>query len=210
MVNFGGGEGGALDRRQQILREALHLFADKGIDGTGLRDIARAVGVTQPTLYHYFASKEELVAALVAEVGQQVERAQLAMIPSIVGEPTLRQGLARLSENLIRSWDHPDQIAFNKVLMSEMPRGGALSQLIDRQVFAPRRAAATRMFEALIAAGKVRDMDPNWLTLQFMGPIIFASMLRNAGHFTDLDRDRMREFMFQHMETMVRGIERTG
>jgi AcrR family transcriptional regulator len=46
--------------KQQILRAAMKLFAERGLDGTSIRDIARESGYTNPALYKHFASKEEL------------------------------------------------------------------------------------------------------------------------------------------------------
>src|SRR5262245_58019475 len=46
--------------RRQILCAAMKLFADRGLDGTSIRDIARESGYTNPALYKHFAGKEEL------------------------------------------------------------------------------------------------------------------------------------------------------
>ncbi|WP_413100097.1 TetR/AcrR family transcriptional regulator [Streptomyces sp. Inha503] len=48
----------------RILREAAHLFSRKGYHGTTTREIADAVGVRQPSLFHHFASKAEIAKAL--------------------------------------------------------------------------------------------------------------------------------------------------
>jgi AcrR family transcriptional regulator len=50
--------------KQRILRAALLLFAERGLEGTRIRDIADAAGCTNPALYKHFASKEELAAFL--------------------------------------------------------------------------------------------------------------------------------------------------
>ncbi|WP_293855854.1 TetR/AcrR family transcriptional regulator [uncultured Alsobacter sp.] len=71
--------------RDRILHEALALFAERGIDGTSVRDIAQAVGVAEAALYRHFRSKDEIArdlflvnyAALAADVlaiGAQDER----------------------------------------------------------------------------------------------------------------------------------------
>jgi AcrR family transcriptional regulator len=48
------------DVRTRILSEATHLFAERGYDGTSIEEIARAAGVTRPTLVYHFGSKAEL------------------------------------------------------------------------------------------------------------------------------------------------------
>lgn len=53
--------------RDQIAEAALRLFADKGFAATSMREIVEAVGVTKPTLYYYFESKENLYTTLIAE-----------------------------------------------------------------------------------------------------------------------------------------------
>jgi AcrR family transcriptional regulator len=50
----------------RILREASLLFAVKGFHGTSTREIADAVGVRQPSLFHHFASKHDIARALYA------------------------------------------------------------------------------------------------------------------------------------------------
>lgn len=52
------------DNRARILQAALDLFSTKGYDSTGIQEIIDAVGITKPTLYHYFGSKEGLVREL--------------------------------------------------------------------------------------------------------------------------------------------------
>jgi AcrR family transcriptional regulator len=55
------------DRREDILKASLHLFAEKGFHGTSMRDIARAADITEGLIYHYFASKRDLFRAIIEE-----------------------------------------------------------------------------------------------------------------------------------------------
>src|ERR1700733_5436117 len=54
----------------EILEHATRLFAERGYDGTTLQDIADAIGITRPGLYHYITSKEQLLAALVRDISE--------------------------------------------------------------------------------------------------------------------------------------------
>jgi AcrR family transcriptional regulator len=49
---------------RHIAREAARLFAARGYDATPVRAIVEAAGVTKPTLYYHFGSKEGLAQAL--------------------------------------------------------------------------------------------------------------------------------------------------
>jgi AcrR family transcriptional regulator len=49
----------------RILLSALELFSSKGYDATSVREICAAAGITKPTLYHFYGSKEGVYRALV-------------------------------------------------------------------------------------------------------------------------------------------------
>jgi AcrR family transcriptional regulator len=49
------------NNRVHILETALKLFSEKGFEGTGVQDLAESAGVTKPTLYYFFKSKEGIL-----------------------------------------------------------------------------------------------------------------------------------------------------
>lgn len=51
--------------REQLIDSAAALFESKGFDQTSMNDIARELGLVRSAVYHYFRSKEEILAALV-------------------------------------------------------------------------------------------------------------------------------------------------
>ncbi|RYI13091.1 MAG: TetR/AcrR family transcriptional regulator, partial [Acetobacteraceae bacterium] len=52
-----------LNRERQIFDAALTVFAAQGYSGTTMDAVAAGAGVTKPTLYSYFPSKESLFQA---------------------------------------------------------------------------------------------------------------------------------------------------
>ncbi|MCA3693259.1 TetR/AcrR family transcriptional regulator [Aquidulcibacter sp.] len=74
------------DRREDILNHASRLFLTYGIAGTSTRMIANAVGISQPSLYAHFATKEALANALSARAFSSLEsligRIRTADIPA--------------------------------------------------------------------------------------------------------------------------------
>lgn len=61
------------ESRQQILDAALGLFAQKGYAATTIREIVDAVGITAPSLYYYFGSKEGLYMELMQTHCAQID-----------------------------------------------------------------------------------------------------------------------------------------
>ena len=67
-------------RRAELTRIAARLFAEKGYQGTSLADLAEAVGMQKPSLYHHIASKEDLLWE-VASDGAAAFHASLDAVP---------------------------------------------------------------------------------------------------------------------------------
>jgi AcrR family transcriptional regulator len=59
--------------RQKILQAAQKLFSADGFDATTTRDIAHAAGIASGTLFNYFATKEAILARLVADALEQID-----------------------------------------------------------------------------------------------------------------------------------------
>jgi AcrR family transcriptional regulator len=59
-------------RREQILRAAAQLFAERGAHAVGVDDIGAAVGVTGPAIYRHFASKDAMLAEMLVRISQRL------------------------------------------------------------------------------------------------------------------------------------------
>lgn len=72
-------------RRRQVLDAATRCFREKGFAGASIADICKEAGMSPGHLYHYFASKDDIVAAIAEEdraaaaqtMGQLAEEGQL-------------------------------------------------------------------------------------------------------------------------------------
>jgi len=79
--------------KRAILTAALGLFTSKGIDGTSVRDIAAATGLTNPALFRHFAGKEALALYLFERIFCRL-RATLPVVDSSPFSEQLRATLA--------------------------------------------------------------------------------------------------------------------
>ena len=59
-------------RREQILRAAAQLFAERGSRAVGVDDVGAAVGVTGPAIYRHFASKDAMLAEMLVRISERL------------------------------------------------------------------------------------------------------------------------------------------
>jgi AcrR family transcriptional regulator len=62
-------------RREQILKAAIKVFAEKGFRAAKMQEVANAAGIANGTVYNYFKSKDEVLLALLEYLNETDERA---------------------------------------------------------------------------------------------------------------------------------------
>jgi len=73
--------------RTALIAAARELFAERGYAAVGTEEIVRATGVTRGALYHHFAGKRELFAAVYEDVERQLVERIAASAISSAGDP---------------------------------------------------------------------------------------------------------------------------
>ncbi|MFJ8213725.1 TetR/AcrR family transcriptional regulator [Streptomyces sp. NPDC096033] len=86
-------------RREQILREAARLFAERGFHGVGVDEIGAAVGISGPGLYRHFAGKDAMLAELLVGISERLLTGGRRRVEEVAGDP--RALLASLVEGHI-------------------------------------------------------------------------------------------------------------
>ncbi|MCC7492121.1 MAG: TetR/AcrR family transcriptional regulator [Fimbriimonadaceae bacterium] len=163
---------GAVERREQLLAAALDCFAARGYAATTIKQIAAAAGVAGGLLYHYFASKEALLLAVVErfsllpEVRQVVATAADRPAREVLGEVARRfdqllQQRAALVRLLWRDGcQHPAVDAVWRHTVAEVTRllGEYLTARIVAGELRPHRVELTvRLLLAPVAFVRLRD-----------------------------------------------------
>jgi AcrR family transcriptional regulator len=101
-------------RRAETVREikaaALDQLAEAGPGGMSLRGVARAVGMTVQSLYHYFDSRDALLSVLVREGHDALADAVQAAADATRGQPPVERRLA--ATLAFRAWAHANRPAF--------------------------------------------------------------------------------------------------
>jgi AcrR family transcriptional regulator len=107
------------ERRQQLLDVGRHLFAERGLDGTSIEEIAAQAGVSKPVVYEHFGSKEGLYAVV---VDREMDRF-LNMANSLLEGEDTREKFEAAAIGLLRYID--DNTDGFRILVRDSPPAGS-------------------------------------------------------------------------------------
>lgn len=144
------------DKRRHLLAAAVRVFAQRGYHGSRVGDIAEEAGVAHGLIYHYFASKEDVLRTVFRE--NFVELLERFRAVEVADEPAPEklEGIAKI---LLRTWrNDPD-------LVTVMVREVARSPQLQGQVEEVREAfgVVQRVIEQGQREGSFRrEIDPRF------------------------------------------------
>jgi len=162
-------------RTREILAAARRLMEQKGADALIMDEIAQAAGVAKGTLYLYFQSKDELIQALLSQVGEAI----IQDLAAIVAEPALPPAKLRQVATLMLNYVNQESALF-PVYLRELVRSrsgrqtppSSLQELEERIV-----ALITQVFAEGMAAEQFTPADPRLLTFLLKG------LVRAVGYY---------------------------
>jgi AcrR family transcriptional regulator len=190
--------------RGAIVASALRLFAERGIEATSLREVARAAAVSPALVVHHFGGKEGLVAAVdeaaLHEFGEAYVEVELA------AGPDLLRRRAEQTASVMR--DRPEACAYLGRALVEGTPGAA-------RLFGLMLEAGGAEIDSLAERGALReDADRLWATLQHFfliwAPLSFRALLERealAGSSL-LDRRNLDRWVAANVELLDRGLYR--
>ena len=155
----------AEEKRRVILDAAVRVFARKGFHASRVGDIAEEAGVAHGLLYHYFASKDEVLETIFREHWTALLERIHAVEAS--GDPPVEQ-LRGIVRAMFHGWlREPDVV---RVVIREIARSAEVSQRVGELV--RPIGAIRRIFERGMAGGDFRsDLDADTAAVIVYGAI---------------------------------------
>lgn len=144
-------------RRERLLDAALEVFVEKGLDRATVKDIAASAGVAPGLLYHYFESKDAVVAALLAE---RTFLAELRGLLSAASERPATEVLPELVRGYLRVLaDNSGMVA---LFFSAGLADGQVRQTMAEFIGEGQRLLGEYL-DARVSAGELRTHDTTLL-----------------------------------------------
>ncbi|MEA4927667.1 MAG: TetR/AcrR family transcriptional regulator [Candidatus Limiplasma sp.] len=174
-----------MNTREKILAEALTLFSQKGFDAVSVRDIARAVGVKESSLYNHFANKQAIFDSILQGYTEQWN-ALFAGLPITdaagafhADAPTVEQyrsmtvtQFEAMADTLFDAYMTDDvNVKVRKMLTMEQYRSRDIGALFKQISFGDSLAYQEALFARMMEAGLFDAADPKMLALAFFAPV---------------------------------------
>jgi AcrR family transcriptional regulator len=160
--------------RLRILHEGSRLFAAKGYHGTSTRDIASAVGIRQPSLFHHFRSKQAIAEALL-ELDLVPSVADATHLASAAGSPAVRL-FRYVQDDVLRGVRSPFDLRglYFSDLLTE-PEFARWGRMVDEL-----HAAVRELVRQGIDAGDFVDVDPEFAVVA-VNALVLEALRSSAG-----------------------------
>jgi AcrR family transcriptional regulator len=156
------------DRRAAIVHAACRIFAEKGFRGTTTRELAAAVGVTEPVLYEHFRTKRDLYSAIIGEKAKEGLEAMRAIEARFAGTDDDKGFFAALGDGIVR-WYIEDPTFVRLLLYSSLENHELKDLMHERsaEVF----GIVGEHIQRRIDAGSMRNVDPMLAGRAFFGMV---------------------------------------
>jgi AcrR family transcriptional regulator len=177
-IAVSGGRMAGDERRLQILRVAVSLFAHEGFRGTTTKEIAQAAGVSEAMVFRHYANKEELYTAILDHKACSGDAIDPEMM---VADALKRKDDRAVFEGLaFGALEHHEQDPeFQRLLLHSALEGHELAQMFFEKF-------VRRVYEFLGAYirerqrdGAMIEIDPAIVVRAFIGMIIHHSLNNN-------------------------------
>jgi len=146
------------EKRREIVVAAAELFVKLGYEHTSMAAISDRVGGSKATLYGYFASKEDLLRAVLE---YDVANAALLVFEEFPTKGDFQEGLTRLGIQYLTGRLAALPIANVRTLAS-LPAGSTIGQEFYETILEPAWKVLAEHFGALMQSGRLREADP-WI-----------------------------------------------
>lgn len=156
------------DRKIRILRAAEELFAQKGYEGTSIREIGKRARTNTALIYYYFGDKESLYRSTLEEMVIEIPQHLEELLSSPEGAEGKLRRIMQMMVTLVPRRSHFFQI-IHRELANESPRLGYVAD----KYFARNYELVRSFMKEAIRGGHFRDLDLQLAPVSLVAMIIF-------------------------------------
>ena len=161
-----------MSTKDKILEEALTLFADKGYNGTGVDQIAEAVGIKAPSLYKHFKGKEDILNTIIDTAEVRYDE-YFGSDRNIGILPVNREQFVQMAIEKVLFTIHDPMIQkIRKFLVQEQFRSERLAEITTRHQLDGLQEMYTKIIEGMMSKGLIKEDNAALLATELTAPVV--------------------------------------
>lgn len=191
----------AKDTKQRILDEALVLFAQRGYEGTNMRELAQALGLGKSALYKHYASKEDIWNSMLDALEAHYS-ASFGSDDNLPPIPGSCDALVEMSMQMVGFTMHDERIVLTRrLLLAEQHRDGRAKALASEHFLNRLERIFAHVFAGMMDKGLLKRCDPQLLAFAYTAPISALIMERDRYPERESEiAERIRTFATRFVE----------
>ena len=192
--------------KEKIFDTAVDLFAEMGYDGVSIRDIARAVGITEGAVYKHYPSKEAILDSIFAYVESRIYPQAPAMsMDAMIDSLSFEEIFSSMPLAMIAD---PHLTKITRIMIIEMYHNEKIRNHVRRELFERPVEETEILFDKLIEKGKIRPCDAKSMSTFFISYLVFwyfETFIFNYSHTRDLqDNAKAAQAMIASFADLLR------
>jgi AcrR family transcriptional regulator len=190
------------DRRRQLLRVAIDVFARNGFSGTKTKDIATAAGVSEAILFRHFATKEDLYHAILdlKEDTDDLDQKNRDL-QALMDARDDRGVFLTVARQIGASFS--DDAAFHRLMMYASLEGHLMANLFRERFVLPSGQRLGKYIAQRQKEGAFRRCDPQVAVMFSAGSFVQYAMSRHIFGFKRPSRGD--EAVFKELVGLILG-----
>lgn len=191
------------DRRQQILNEASILFAEGGFEGTSIRVIARACGITEAAIYRHFDNKAHLYEQVIRSKVAQHDIRELLAQQNTNGD--MESVLETVAHQVLDMANGDPQLM--RLMTSTTYDDGPVGPILFREIRLPFIEFVAEELQRRMDNGTIRPIDPLITARCFVGMVMDCAL--NTGVWEKLNDQRFQagDVVCNNVPIFARGLQ---
>jgi len=168
-----------MNTKEKIIEVALELFSINGYDSVSVRDISKAVGIKESSLYNHFKNKQDIFDTIILLCTEKAmnQYKDLKIDQTLQGDFTVykqisEELLIQISLNLFKFYvTDKDMSRFKRILIIEQFKNKQIQAIFFKHFMDDAIQFQTQLFHYLMEIGALKKSNPEMVAYEFYSPI---------------------------------------
>lgn len=191
-----------MNTKDKIIEVALDLFSVNGYESVSVRDISKAVGIKESSLYNHFKNKQDIFDTIIQVCTEKAmnQYKGLEIDQTLQGDFNVYNRISedlliKISTNLFEFYvTDKDMARFRRILIIEQFKNKSIQDVYFKHFMDDAITFQTQLFHYLMEVGALKESNPETLAYEFYAPIF---LLMNRYDVLD---EKVKKQLVEHIK----------